>query len=96
MEIEELKKKYDVRIDYLEDCVRIQISETETGEIYKELANVVRNYDGKIVVANGIMGKATKEEFLKGEEVIDEIVAEINPEWTKNKRLHMYIIKWGN
>lgn len=95
MEIEELKKKYDVRIDYLEDCVRIQISETETGEIYKELANVVRNYDGKIVVANGIMGKATKEEFLKGEEVIDEIVAEINPEWSKKQKAAYVHYKMG-
>jgi len=61
MDIEELKKKYDVQVDYLEDFVRIQVGETETAEAYKDLADVVRNYDEKIVVANGIMGKATNE-----------------------------------
>ena len=48
MDIEELKKKYDVQVDYLEEFVRIQVGETETAEAYKDLADVVRNYDEKI------------------------------------------------
>lgn len=90
MSIEELRDKYDIRIDDLEEFTRIQVKEDESQEFYQELAEYVKNCDTKISIANGIIGNATKEDFLQGEEIIEKIIKEIQPNWTK-KQIVAYV-----
>lgn len=90
MSIEEFRDKYDVRIDDLEEFTRIQVREDESQEFYQELAEYVKNCNAKISIANGIVGNATREDFLQGEEMIEKIVKEIQPNWTK-KQIVAYV-----
>ncbi len=90
MSIEEFRDKYDVRIDDLEEFTRIQVREDESQEFYQELAEYVKNCNIKISIANGIVGNATREDFLQGEEMIEKIVKEIQPNWTK-KQIVAYV-----
>ena len=90
MSIEVFRDKYDVRIDDLEEFTRVQVREDESQEFYQELIDYVKKCNTKISIANGIVGNATKEEFLQGEEIIEEIVKEIQPNWTK-KQIAAYV-----
>lgn len=90
MSIEEFRDKYDVRIVNLEEFTRIQVREDESQEFYQELAKYVKSCNNKISIANGIIGNATREDFLQGEEIIEEIVREIQPNWTK-KQIAAYV-----
>jgi len=71
MSIEVFRDKYDVRIDDLEEFTRFQVREDESQEFYQELIDYVKKCNTKISIANGIVGNATKEEFLQGEEIIE-------------------------
>lgn len=90
MSIEEFRDKYDVRIDELEDFTRIQVREDESQEFYQDLIEYVKNCNTPISIANGIVGNATREDFLQGEEIIERIVKEIQPNWTK-KQIVAYV-----
>lgn len=90
MGIEELRDKYDIRIDDLEEFTRIQVKEDENQDFYQELIEYVKNCSTKISIANGIVGNATREDFLQGEEIIEKIVKEIQPNWTK-KQIVAYV-----
>lgn len=90
MDIEEFKKKYDIRIDDLEEFTRIQVKEDASEEFYQELGECIKDFKGNVSIANGIMGNATKEDFLQGEKIIQGIVKEINPSWTK-KQITAYV-----
>lgn len=65
MSIEELRDKYNIKIDDLEEFTRIQVREDESPEFYQELAEYVKNCRTKISIANGIIGNATREDFYK-------------------------------
>ncbi len=90
MSIEELRDKYDIRIDDLEEFTRIQVREDESQEFYQQLVEYVKNCNNKISIANGIVGNASKEDFLQGEEIIEKVVKEIQPNWTK-KQIAAYV-----
>ncbi len=87
MNIDELKKKYnDIKIDDLTGFKRIQVKENKDEEFYQDLIETVKQYDGKISIANGIVGNASKEGFLQAEEIIKKVIDGINPEWTKKQK----------
>lgn len=86
MNLDEFSKKYDVRIDVLDEVTRVQVGECEGEEFYKDLVETVRNYSGKISIANGVVGSVSKEDFLRGEEIIQGVIEEINPDWTKKQK----------
>ena len=90
MSIEELRDKYNIKIDDLEEFTRIQVREDESPEFYQELAEYVKNCRTKISIANGIIGNATREDFYKGEKIIEKIVKEIQPNWSK-KQIIAYV-----
>ncbi|MEE0769452.1 MAG: hypothetical protein UIT70_06330 [Clostridia bacterium] len=90
MSIEELRDKYNIKIDDLEEFTRIQVREDESPEFYQELAEYVKNCRTKISIANGIIGNATREDFLQGEKIIEKIVKEIQPNWSK-KQIIAYV-----
>ena len=82
MNLIELKEKYDIRVDELEDFTRIQVKEDEGSEFYKDLADCLKECDDNLTIANGVMGNASKEDFFKGEEIINQVLEGINPEWS--------------
>lgn len=86
MDIEELKRNHEMKIDELSDFTRIQVREDEDNVFYQNLAEYIKSCDTEVVVANKIIGNASKEEFLQAEEIIQEIVKEINPDWTKKQK----------
>lgn len=95
MNIEEFKRKYDIRIDELEEFTRIQVKEDESEEFYQELGEYIKDFKGKVSIANGIIGNATKEEFLEGEKIIQEIVEEIEPSWSEKQKVAFVHYKIG-
>ena len=95
MNIEEFKKKYDIRIDELEEFTRIQVKEDESEEFYQELGECIKDFKGKVSIANGIMGNATKEEFLQGERIIQEVVEGIDPNWSEKQKVAFVHYKIG-
>lgn len=93
MNLEEFEKKYNnkITIDFLEKFARIQVKEDTSQGFYKELKKCIQVLDTDVVIANGIVGKATKEEFLEGEKIIQGVVEEINPHWTiKQKAAYVH------
>jgi hypothetical protein len=73
------------------DLKWIRVSETESAEYYKSFAEFVKNCNDNVQISNGIVGNATKEEFLQGEEIINKIVEEIDPDWsTKQKAAYIH------
>lgn len=95
MNIEEFKRKYDIRIDELEEFTRIQVKEDESEEFYQELGEYIKDFKDKVSIANGIIGNATKEEFLEGEKIIQEIVEEIEPSWSEKQKVAFVHYKIG-
>ena len=90
MNIEEFRSKYNIKIDDLEEFTRIQVKEDEEQGFYRQLVECVKNTNIPISIANGIVGNATKEDFLNGEEIIEEVVNGIQPNWTK-KQITAYV-----
>ena len=86
MDIEELKSNHEMKVDELGKFTRIQVREDEDNAFYQNLAEYIKSCDREVSVANKIMGSASKEEFLQAEEIIQEIVKDINPDWTKKQK----------
>lgn len=85
--IEENPREY---VDVAKDAKELKyiiVGETQTAEFYENLRTFVENCNEEIKVLNGIAGGANKTEYLKGEEKIQEILAEINPEWSTKQKL---------
>lgn len=86
MNLEELKQKYNIQVDKLESFTRIQVNDNDNAELYKDLKEYIQNCDNNISVANGIMGNASKKEFLQGEEIISQVLENIDPNWAKKQK----------
>lgn len=86
MDIEELKRNHEMRVDELGKFTRIQVREDEDNAFYQNLAEYIKSCDREVSVANTIIGNESKEEFLQAEEIIQEIVEEINQDWTKKQK----------
>lgn len=95
MNLEELKEKYDIRIDELEEFTRVQVREDDGSEFYQDLLECVKNCNSRITIANGIMGNASKEEFLQGEEIIKKVLEEISPNWSAKQKVAFVHYKMG-
>ncbi len=95
MNLEELKGKYDIKIDELEDFTRVQVREDERAEFYQDLVECIKNCNSRITIANGIMGNASKEEFLQGEEIIKKVLEEISPDWSDKQKVAFVHYKMG-
>ena len=90
MDLEEISSKYNIRIDNLENYTRIQVRGDESQEFYQQLEEYVKGCNDKIYIANEIIGNASKEDFLKGEEIIKKVVNNIQPNWNK-KQIAAYV-----
>lgn len=86
MNEENLRKMDDIKIYEMKDSIRIEIKEDREEQFYKELVENIRDYNGKLTISNGIVGSASKEEFLRGEQIIEDVVSKVRPEWTKKQK----------
>lgn len=70
----------------------VELEATQTAEYYRRAYDFVNNCEENInILSKGLMGTATSETFLRSEELIEEIIQEINPEWnTKQKAAYVH------
>lgn len=70
----------------------VELEATQTAEYYRRAYDFVNNCEENInILSKGLIGTATSETFLRSEELIEEIIQEINPEWnTKQKAAYVH------
>lgn len=72
----------------------IDIDVVQTKESIEGIREFIKHCREDVEIYNSI-GKCDKEEFFKGEEIIDDVVKEINPEWTAKQKLAYVHYKMG-
>lgn len=85
-------------VDIASKCTglkHIVLEDAQTSDYYKSIIDFVRNSSDDVKIINGPVGKASKEEFLKSEQIIEGIVDEINPEWTIKQKAAYVHYKMG-
>ena len=86
--LEELKNKYeDIEIDILDNIPYLTFPEDMIPDFYSEIYNFVKNYDGNIFIKNSVMGQASKDNFLKAEEILNDIVRQVDESWTDKQKI---------
>jgi len=81
--------------DYIEQIKRmdkpvklIKVKSTHSQEFYESLRELVINCSDEVCIKNVEVAESpNKMEFLKGEAIIDEVIAGINPEWNKKQKV---------
>lgn len=69
----------------------IRVEANENKKYYDSLTEFIKNCNEKVEIANNVVGKANKNEYLKGEEKINQIISEIDPKWsTKQKSAYLH------
>lgn len=70
----------------------IRVNEAHSQEFYESLRKLVSDCDDNVCIKNGeIAPNPNKNEFFKGKQIIDEVIAGINPEWnTKQKVAYVH------
>lgn len=64
----------------------ILLEGTEDSNYYKSVTDFIRNCNDTVMISNGPVGKATKQEFLRGEEIIEEVIGKIDSQWTTKQK----------
>lgn len=72
----------------------IDIDVVQTKESMEGIREFVKHCREDVKISNSI-GKCNKEEFFNGEEIIESVVKEINPEWTAKQKLAYVHYKMG-
>lgn len=73
----------------------IRVEEIQDTEYFSSLAEFIKHCNEEVKIANGIIGVSNKLEYLNGEEKINQILAEINPEWSTKQKLAYIHYKMG-
>ena len=86
--LEELKNKYEeIEIDILDNIPYLTFPEDMSSDFYSEIYNFVKNYDGNIFIKNSVMGQASKDNFLKAEKILNDIVRQVDENWTDKQKV---------
>lgn len=86
--LEELKNKYEeIEIDILDNIPYLTFPEDMSSDFYSEIYNFVKNYDGNIFIKNSVMGQASKDNFLKAEKILNDIVRQVDENWTDKQKI---------
>lgn len=87
----------DSPINYVElsdkftNLKNISLDKIRSSDYYKSISEFVKGCNDDIRIKNELVGSATKEEFLRSEEKINEIINNINPEWNiKQKTAYVH------
>lgn len=78
-----------------QDLKYIQSKLEGTQEFYDSLKEFIGAAKDDVKITNGPVGSATKDEFLKGEEIIKQLISEINPEWSTKQKAAFVHYKMG-
>lgn len=62
------------------------LEEVNNSEYYQSVTEFVQNCNDDVLISNGPVGEATKQEFLESEGVIKKIIDKIDPQWTKKQK----------
>lgn len=73
----------------------VKVDPIQNAEYYEYLTEFIGNCNEDVKISNGLVGRASKTEYLKGEEKIKEVLAEINPEWSTKQKLAYVHYKMG-
>lgn len=73
----------------------INVEANENKEYYDSLTEFIKNCNEKVEIANSVVGKANKKEYLEGEEKINQIISEIDPKWSTKQKLAYLHYKMG-
>jgi len=67
-----------------EEITAISIAPNASKEYYEKIKTFLQRCNNNIGISNNevFVGECTKEEFYKGEEIINSIIEKINPDWT--------------
>ena len=77
------------------DLRYLRVGEFQEIGYYESLTEFIRHCSEEVKISNGIIGVANKLEYLNGEENINQILAEINPEWSTKQKLAYTHYKMG-
>lgn len=73
----------------------IQVSGDKSKEYYENFTEFIKNCNDNVLIANNGIGGATKEEYLKGEEIINKLIESVNPEWNVKQKAAYIHYKMG-
>lgn len=76
----------------------IKVNEKNSQEFYTSLRKLVRECDDNVSIYSWDDGKIlepNKKDFLKGEEIIDNVLSGVNPEWTVKQKAAYVHYKMG-
>jgi len=73
----------------------VYISEIGDINYYGACRELMKNANNNVRVMSNVIGKASKKEFFEAEKIIDEVVREINLEWTVKQKLAYVHYKMG-
>ena len=85
-------------IDVAKEAKKLQfilVPKVESKEYYDELKKFVENCRDSVTVKHDFLGIATRDEFIKGEEIINIVLKEINPNWNIKQKLAYVHYKMG-
>ena len=94
-EIKDDPKEYVDIANKAKDLRYLRVGEFQDSGYYASLTEFIRHCNEEVKIANGIVGVANKSEYLNGEEKINKILAEINPEWSTKQKLAYTHYKMG-
>jgi len=95
MEYEGVNKIHS-NIDFQSDDLNyLSLKENENSEYYRRAYEFIKNGSDNLRISNGPIGTATREEFIRSEELIESIIEEIKTEWTTKQKAAYVHYKMG-
>lgn len=73
----------------------IGVPQTKSREFYENLRVFIENCRDEIEIEHGVLGKASKNEFIEAEGIINNLLNEINPNWSITQKLAYVHYKIG-
>lgn len=77
------------------DLKDLMAGSTESQEFYDGLTEFIKNCGADIQISNNVVGKSTKDEYFKAEEIISSIIGEIDSNWSIKQKLAYTHYKMG-
>ena len=97
MKLEHSPEEYIDQIDKMDHpIVLIEVNGKEPQKFYEGLRELVKHCDDNVCIKNlEVMEIPNKKEFLKGEQIIEDILKEVNPDWNAKQKIAFVHHKMG-
>lgn len=93
--LNENPSKYIEYVKKFDNIQEIGVSIDKDTNYYVSIKEFIEKCNSNVVIKNSAMGKASKEEFLIGEEKIDKIINQIDEKWSEKEKLAFVNYKVG-